>query len=329
MAERWRVEQLGEKPAYTWEQACVRYLREKAHKKSLNDDKCFIKYFTGFFAGRELRSIKRDEVLSAVSQLTYDRAGPFGRSKRKGESVSGSRMNRYLTFAATLFRLAANEWEWIDRVLTFKKKKEANKRIRWITKQEASRLLSELAPHLQAIVKFALSTGLRHGNIVGLQWSQVNLVQKMAWVHPEDAKAGKAIGIPLNQSALDALISQVGKNPKWVFTFRGRPVKTAAADGFRNGLRKSGIENFRFHDLRHTWASWLVQSGVPLHIIQELGGWQSFEMVKRYAHLAPEHLREHIEKVDGLLDSGTNTTHLQRCEVYEEEKKKALQCAVP
>ncbi len=62
---------------------------------------------------------------------------------------------------------------------------------------------------------------------------------------------------------------------------------------WRNGLKRSGITDFRFHDLRHTWASWLVQAGVPLSALQEMGGWESIEMVRRYAHLSPNHLTEH------------------------------------
>lgn len=68
---------------------------------------------------------------------------------------------------------------------------------------------------------------------------------------------------------------------------------------------RAGIENFRWHDLRHTWASWLVQRGVPLNVIQETGAWESTEMVKRYAHLAPEQFKKHAEVVDGLF-TGTN-----------------------
>ncbi|MCV5791837.1 tyrosine-type recombinase/integrase, partial [Escherichia coli] len=75
------------------------------------------------------------------------------------------------------------------------------------------------------------------------------------------------------------------------------------------GLKKAGIEDFRFHDLRHTWASWLIQSGVPLSVLQEMGGWESIEMVRRYAHLAPNHLTEHARKIDAIFGaSDTNTT---------------------
>lgn len=78
---------------------------------------------------------------------------------------------------------------------------------------------------------------------------------------------------------------------------------------WRSGLERAGIEDFRFHDHRHTWASWLIQSGVPLSVLQEMGGWESIEMVRRYAHLAPNHLSEHARKIDAIFGNhDTNTT---------------------
>lgn len=79
--------------------------------------------------------------------------------------------------------------------------------------------------------------------------------------------------------------------------------------------RRAGIEDFRFHDLRHTWASWLIQSGVPLSVLQEMGGWESIEMVRRYAHLAPNHLTEHAKQIDSIFsDDVPNMSHMENKE---------------
>jgi len=67
-------------------------------------------------------------------------------------------------------------------------------------------------------------------------------------------------------------------------------------------LKRAGINNFRWHDLRHTWASWHVQAGTPLHVLQELGGWESVEMVRRYAHLSTTHLAEYVDRMSGTLE---------------------------
>ncbi len=79
------------------------------------------------------------------------------------------------------------------------------------------------------------------------------------------------------------------------------------------------IEDFRFHDLRHTWASWLIQSGVPLSVLQEMGGWESIEMVRRYAHLAPNHLTEHAKQIDSIF--GVDVPNMSHAGNEEEVKE--------
>lgn len=83
---------------------------------------------------------------------------------------------------------------------------------------------------------------------------------------------------------------------RWVFAKAGRPMHQTSTHAWREALIKAGINDFCWHDLRHTWASWHVQNGTPLHVLQELGGWSSLKMVQRYAHLSGEHLRHWIER---------------------------------
>lgn len=87
------------------------------------------------------------------------------------------------------------------------------------------------------------------------------------------------------------------------------------ARAWQLGLKRAGIENFRFHDRRHTWESWLIQSGVPLSVLQEMGGWESIEMVRRYAHLAPGHLTGHAKQIDSIFDVDVpNLSHMEKKE---------------
>jgi len=118
-----------------------------------------------------------------------------------------------------------------------------------------------------------------------------------AWIHADQAKGGKAIPVPLNSEALAVVREQIGRNPTVVFTFDGRPILQPNTKAWRKALMRAGIDDFRWHDLRHTWASWHVQAGTPLHILRELGGWETPAMVRRYAHLAPEHLAEHAVRI--------------------------------
>lgn len=105
------------------------------------------------------------------------------------------------------------------------------------------------------------------------------------------AKRGRTIAFaPLR------LESQRGKHAQSVFTYQGAPIVQLNTKAFRKALAGAGIEGFRWHDLRHTWASWHVQNGTPLHVLQELGGWASSDMVRVYAHLSIEHLREHVAR---------------------------------
>ncbi|EFE9447940.1 TPA: tyrosine-type recombinase/integrase [Escherichia coli] len=80
-----------------------------------------------------------------------------------------------------------------------------------------------------------------------------------------------------------------------------RKMRIDSKTAWLSACRRAGIENFRFHDLRHTWASRLIPSGAPLSVLQEMGGWESREMVRRYAHLAPNHLTEHARKIDDIF----------------------------
>jgi integrase len=107
--------------------------------------------------------------------------------------------------------------------------------------------------------------------------------------------------VPLNTTTLEVLHQQIGKHPERVFTRVGKPVAYANTLAWRNALKRAGIDNFRWHDLRHTWASWHRQSGTPTHELQRLGGWRSSVMVERYAHLAPDHLAKAASRRDSLL----------------------------
>ena len=99
---------------------------------------------------------------------------------------------------------------------------------------------------------------------------------------------------------LALMTKQLGKHATHVFTYRGRPITQVNTKAWYAALEKAGIEDFRWHDLRHTWASWHVQNGTPLFALQELGGWESAEMVRRYAHLAADHLAPYAERLGPL-----------------------------
>jgi integrase len=169
-----------------------------------------------------------------------------------------------------------------------------------MTREEAQRLLDALPVPLADMAAFSLATGLRAANVTGLQWTQLDLVRRLAWVHADQAKARKAIPVPLNSEAVLVIRKWLGKHPTHVFSYRGKPITQVSTKAWYAALQTAGIEDFRWHDLRHTWASWHVQSGTPLFALQEMGGWSSAEMVRRYAHLAAEHLAPFAERLCAL-----------------------------
>jgi integrase len=117
--------------------------------------------------------------------------------------------------------------------------------------------------------------------------------RRCAGIHADEAKGKKAIAVPLNDDALLVIREQIGKHLTHVFTYKGNPVSVANTKAWRNALKRADIKDFRFHDLRHTWASWHRMNGTPLDALKELGAWSDIEMVLRYAHLSSEHLNQY------------------------------------
>lgn len=154
---------------------------------------------------------------------------------------------------------------------------------------------------MRALVEFDLATGLRKGNLRSLQWKHVDMKRRHAVIEGIEMKNGQPLGIPLNDAAMAVLARLRGKHATHVFSNRGEPLRTISKDVFDNMLKRAGIKNFRFHDLRHTWASWHVQAGTPLHELQALGGWQSIQMVQRYAHLSSTQLAKAASNIDARL----------------------------
>jgi len=298
--ELWRIAKLGEKPRRTWNDAVVRWLKEQSHKATIKTDRMHFRWLDPHLGGK---------ALNAITRPTLDRIT----DARLREGVSNASVNRMLEVVRAVLRKCVNEWEWLDRAPSIRMLKEPTRRIRFLTQNEAQRLLAALPEHLADMAAFTLATGLRRANVTGLEWSQIDLVRRIAWVHPDQAKARKAIAVPLNAEAVVIVRRNLGKHPQRVFSFKGRPIRQVSTKAWYTALEKAGISDFRWHDLRHTWASWHVQQGTPLFALQELGGWESPEMVRRYAHLAAEHLAPYADRLCALrvVDGGDGTNPSQ------------------
>lgn len=283
-ADRWSIKNLDTKPDYSWQDAVSRWLNENQHKKSIEDDKMHLRWLHKHLQNAYLNEITRDWI-ERIAQA------------KEKEGVRPATINRMLEVVRAILRKAQNEWEWIDKIPHVRMYAEENHRIRWITPCEAKRLVTELPPHLSDMAAFSLATGLRASNVMGLLWNDIDLVRCHAWIHPDKAKSKKAIPVPLNTSAMAILQKRKGINKEYVFTYKDCPIGQCNTKAWRKALERAGIKNFRWHDLRHTWASWHVQNGTSLQELQQLGGWSNLEMVLRYAHLSSEHLKQAANRV--------------------------------
>lgn len=294
-AELWRLEKLGEKPSHTWQDAVLRWINESQHKRSLETDKMHLRWLDPYLINRRLQDIDGD-LIETISNA------------REQEGASPATVNRTLEILRAILRKAKKQWNWLDKLPNIRMRSEPKRRVRWLTPEEAARLLKELPPHLADMAEFTLATGLRMSNVTSLQWRDVNLEKCHAWIHPDQAKTKKAIAVPLNQAAIDILQRRHGIHDKYVFTYNHSRVRQCNTQAWCKALKRAGIEGFRWHDLRHTWASWHVQNGTSLQELQLLGGWSSFEMVLRYAHLSSDHLKDAANRVATILLQSENKT---------------------
>jgi integrase len=288
-AQRWEQGRLGVKPRHTWEEAVLRWLQETEHKATHDGDRAKLRWLDGHLGGMLMDDIDR----TLVDRIKFER------QRLAGNSTA----NRYLALVRAILRRARDEWEWLDRIPRFSLFKESEGRVRSITVAEFERLLQELPDHLAEMARFAVATGLRQANVKGLEWRFVDLDRRHAWIPGSKHKNGRAHSVPLNEMAMAVLTRQLHKHPTHVFTYKGTPITNVYTKAFKAALMRAGIEDFKWHDFRHTFATWHRQAGTPTHELQRLGGWKTQAMVERYAHIAPEGLQDAAGRLDAFVSS--------------------------
>jgi len=286
----------------TLNEAVERYLAAKARKRGLAEDKRLLGHLQTFF-GKD--TALADITASRVAEYKGHRLSITRKVGDDARPLAGATVNRTLALLRHLLRLAHEEWELLDAVPRIRMEREAEGRLRWLTPEEAARLLDACRKsrneHLADLVEFALFTGMRRGEVLGLIWERVDRARGVVLL--DATKSGKRREVPLNSHA-DAVLARRGsKSTGLVFgTRRWDHFRTA----WENAVERAKLADFHFHDLRHTFASWAVQRGASLQEVKDLLGHHSLAMTLRYGHLAPEHLRTAVARLDVALPAPAN-----------------------
>lgn len=266
----------------------------------------FIDAADAYTSGRDLGRQDSADVLRLaehfgrwkIANINQNALDSFCRKHFK--DVSAYTVTRHAIAPLSAIMHLASRRGWCDRPKYERPKLPAG-RVRWLTHAEAERLTSGAAMHLQPLLTFLLNTGARIGEAMALSWREVDLkARRIVFL---DTKNGTNRGVPLNDAAWLALANLQGREgavfrrpdglPYEITEWRSGNIERA----FGTACKRAGINDFRPHDCRHTFASWCVMAGVPLRTVAELLGHKTLNMVLRYSHLSTEHLQEAVNKI--------------------------------
>ncbi len=280
----------------TFDELMVNYIDGPSlEKKSHERDLYSLKPLANAFQGRELASIKGADVRQYIQE-------------RKNAGISPSTINRELGLMSSAINWAIKELEWtLSNPFKGRRQTPPPGRDRWLTQEEADRLMeaAERQPHLHDFIVLSLNTGMRSGELLGLEWNRVDLSRRTIYLGASHQKNGKQSNVPVNETAREALLNCARRkatdcpDSPWVFC-NGKGERIASIKkSFATATRIAKLDNVHPHDLRRTFGSWLVQQGISIQTVSALLRHSDISVtVKVYAHLAQENLMDAVEKLD-------------------------------
>ena len=223
----------------------------------------------------------------------------------RGQPRSEATVNRYLSALSHVFTTAIKEWGWLENnpLTKVSKLKEPRGRTRFLSEEERAKLLKACQksshPYLYLVVVLCLSTGARKMEILGLKWKDVDLERKVITLH--ETKNGERRLLPLAGHALELMHNHSkakAANSVFVFSTKNKDAPVCIRTAWEKALKQAETKDFRFHDLRHSTASYLAMNGASMAEIAEVLGHKTLGMVKRYAHLSEAHTAKVVESMN-------------------------------
>ena len=277
---------------HSFNELAEQYRKWAERQRSYRSKRGFINQLAGAFGNLPLRRFSS----MLVEQFQTERT-------QKGNKPAT--VNRLVATLKHMFSKAV-EWDMVEeqtlkRIRKAKLLEENNRRLRYLSKEECQTLIDSCDKHLGPIVVCALNTGMRKGETLQLRWDTVDL--RHGFILLEKTKNGERREIPINDTVRETLMALTRRlDVPYVFydPATGKPYKDIKRS-FNTACRRAKIRDFRFHDLRHTFASHLVMAGWDLTTVKELLGHKTLTMTLRYAHLAPAHKAKAVEVLDSVL----------------------------
>lgn len=285
----WRRHKLGDRGALSWNEATERWL--KGSKRARTRDRWFLTWLAPRIGEETISDVADSAVLD---QLRED-----GREAGWSEST----IDRMMRTVRSVLRSCWKRKEIEQPYVPMHGDKEPEPR--FLTQPEFRALCRELPIHLRLAARFAVVSLLRKNSQARLTWDRIDLERRWAWIPGEHIKGGKPFGIALSDEAISILLECARWFPdgERVFQYDGKPIADFRKGAFLKAARRAGLDGLRWHDLRHTGASWAVQNGVTLLDLMALGNWKSYRSVLIYAHLAPQNTATAAQVV------GTSAAH--------------------